>query len=57
MEHARLSPSQSERWLKCPGSILAIAAAPKEEKPAADEGTYAHGIAAKWLETGDRTNC
>lgn len=54
--HALLSPSSSERWINCPGSVKAIVEA--QEKALvrtnktsfyADEGTLAHELAEKTL--------
>lgn len=54
MGHAKLSPSSSSRWLKCPGSIAAIDALPvrevEESSVHADEGTFAHSIAERALD-------
>ena len=49
-EHAKLSPSSSERWLTCPGSVAMIEEAfPKglvdEGSVYAQEGTWAHSVA------------
>lgn len=43
--HAALSPSSSERWLNCPGSISACDGIADESSVYADEGTFAHSIA------------
>lgn len=45
--HASLGPSSAKRWMTCPGSVAAIAAAPVEDLPseAAAEGTAAHALA------------
>lgn len=41
--HAKFSPSGSDRWLECPGSIaLSEKAPPEVEGPWAEEGTRAH---------------
>lgn len=47
-QHARLSPSASDRWLSCPASILDIEALPVREKrddSYAHEGTVCHTLA------------
>lgn len=46
MSHSLLSPSASNRWLNCPGSLLEAAKVPSTTSPYAEEGTTAH----KWLE-------
>ena len=45
--HATLSPSAAKRWITCPGSVAAVAAAPVDDTPseAAAEGTAAHALA------------
>jgi hypothetical protein len=51
--HALLSPSSSERWMNCPGSIAACQALPEPPESAfAAEGTEAHRIFAHCLENG-----
>ena len=48
-QHARLSPSASDRWLSCPASVLDIEAIPQTDRdPAsvyAEEGTICHALA------------
>ena len=47
-EHARLSPSASERWINCPASLRAAEALPQTEEQEsiyATEGTHAHTLA------------
>lgn len=48
-DHARLGPSSSSRWLKCPGS--AKENLDDEIKPATLAGTVGHDMAAAYLET------
>lgn len=49
--HARLSASAAHRWLECPGSInLAVHSGDKTSVYAA-EGTFAHDIAARCMDT------
>lgn len=44
-EHARLSPSASERWLACPASVRLAATMPEPpDSPYAAEGTCAHEL-------------
>ena len=57
-EHARLSFSASERWLRCPASVRMTEALTEAESSAASkEGTIAHSwlerSLANWLATGD----
>lgn len=46
-EHARLSPSSSDRWISCPASVRLVEALPRDEEPEspyAAEGTLAHAL-------------
>ena len=50
-EHSKFSPSSSEEWLNCAGSIAATAKAlPDKGNKFAAQGTVAHGLAADLLE-------
>ena len=44
-EHAKLSPSSSERWLACPASLVRAPDVEDEGSEAAHEGTAAHAFA------------
>lgn len=55
--HAKLAPSAASRWIACPGSIAASARWPDEETAAAAEGTFAHDIAARCLESCSPAVC
>ncbi len=48
--HSILGPSSSERWMNCPGSVLAPGTAPQTEYAA--EGTAAHTLSQWVRETG-----
>lgn len=50
--HAVLSASGAERWLKCPGSVRMSAGLPDVQSEYAAEGTAAHELAQKCIETG-----
>lgn len=54
--HARLSASESFRWINCPGSVREIEALPEElrrkSSEAAEEGTAAHELGEKCLLDG-----
>lgn len=45
MSHAKLSPSASDRWMTCPGSIRLSEGMPNSSSAAAEEGTRAHALA------------
>lgn len=50
--HSILGPSSSERWMQCPGSVLATMNVPGGQSEYAAEGTAAHEL-SKWVrETG-----
>lgn len=49
-EHARLGPSDSARWIACPGSINFTKNYPNSSSDAADEGTLAHWVREECLE-------
>lgn len=53
-DHARLSPSSSSRWTKCPGSAIDPDQIPDTTNDAAEEGTYAHTLSEGWLSTGEK---
>lgn len=46
-EHAKLSPSSSERWIACPASVRLSEEVPRDEAGStyAEEGTMAHALA------------
>lgn len=46
--HSPLGPSASERWLNCPGSVLASAGIPDTPSTYALEGTAAHTV-SEWV--------
>ena len=47
--HAKLSPSASERWMTCPGSVVLSEGMPNKSSAFADEGTQAHAVAESIL--------
>jgi Protein of unknown function (DUF2800) len=47
--HAKLSPSASERWFTCPGSVVLSDGMPNKSSAFADEGTEAHALAEALL--------
>lgn len=49
--HAKLSPSSSEIWMKCPGMPREAAGLPDESSVYAAEGTAAHALAEDILKT------
>lgn len=54
--HAKLSASSSERFMECPGSVLLSEhLPPDEESEYAAEGTAAHALGQKALESGEDT--
>lgn len=52
--HSRFAPSAAHRWMRCPGSITLSERLAAEDRTSihAAEGTVAHDIAARCLETG-----
>lgn len=51
-KHARLAPSAAHRWMHCPGSVRLSEDIPNTTSSFAAEGTAAHEVCAKCLETG-----
>lgn len=52
MDHAKLSPSASERWINCAGSIEACKDIKDEGNEAAELGTGAHSLGERTLRAG-----
>jgi len=52
MKHAKRSPSATERWLNCPGSLDLSKDIPRKESSYAQEGTAAHAVAEQALRSG-----
>lgn len=51
--HSPYGMSQAARYMACPGSVaLAMRAPPERPSPYAEEGTFAHAVAAHVLERG-----
>ena len=48
--HAQFSPSSSERWIACPGSIAATRGCPSTSNDFSREGTAAHLLASRALD-------
>ena len=55
-EHAKLSPSSSDRWLACPASIVRAPETEDEGSEAAHEGTAAHALGELCLKNGKNAN-
>lgn len=51
--HATLGPSSSYRWIACPGSVRMSAGIPNRGNEHSREGTAAHWVAERCLDTGD----
>ena len=47
--HSAYSPSSSERWLICPGSVGLEAGEPEEAEDFTDRGTRLHAVMEHWL--------
>lgn len=56
MSHAPLAPSASHRWMNCPGSVAACKDIPSTDSVYAQEGTFAHEIAAEMLRNGSQAS-
>lgn len=54
VEHSRLGPSSSERWINCPASVKATEAIPDEQSIYAAEGGAAHFIADRCFQYGHK---
>ena len=52
MSHAKLAPSSAHRWMACPGSVALCEGLPEQTSEYAAEGTVAHEVAARCLESG-----
>lgn len=48
-QHARLSPSSSHRWMRCPGSLREEAKYPPSTSESAIDGTHSHTLLARCL--------
>ena len=56
MKHSPFGGSAASRFMACPGSIALSGQAPSEKpSPYAEEGTFAHAVAAEALETSARS--
>ena len=56
MKHSPFGGSAASRFMACPGSIALSGQAPPEKpNPYAEEGTFAHAVAAEALETNARS--
>jgi hypothetical protein len=55
-KHAKLSPSGSQRWINCPGSVRMEEPFPDDSSPYAREGTAAHEIVERALRKGVPTD-
>lgn len=51
-KHAKLAPSAAARWLRCPGSVRLSADIEETPSAFAAEGTAAHMLAEKCMESG-----
>lgn len=51
--HSKLGASAAHRWMNCPGSVRLSAGLPDSTNKYAAEGSAAHALAAKCLETGN----
>lgn len=49
--HAKKSPSSSKRWISCPGSVRLNEGTVRKSSTYADEGTVAHEIAKRLLDS------
>lgn len=50
--HSKIGASSMYRWAACPGSVRLSENVPNVSSSYAQEGTDAHDIAAKWLQSG-----
>lgn len=54
MQHSKISPSHSKRWMNCPGSIILSEKCPEPEQSVyAAEGQAAHDVAAECLKRNE----